>query len=233
MRGGLPASLCRALFRYISTEMRGMSKTVIFRVVVAALAVSVAFCGGVFSYAMLRTHDSKADAERLLQDLLRLQVRQSSLSQMNDIANRHSTYHRSLLKPIPPACDSKNDPCYFDFAYDNSFLAHLHLASSVLFGVRVQIHNQRVDAIMVDLTCGEAPNVTGIVLNEGVQTFTDRTIEISPFSNTPSLLWVRLTPNSPERNQAYSLKLELLDHLGRCPSKHDLMTVIGIVGLSR
>jgi hypothetical protein len=59
------------------------------------------------------------------------------------------------------------------------------------------------------------------LLNEVLQPFTGRTLEISNLCE--EITWVRLTPNAPERDRAYSLSLRCFAHTGRCHSKAELL----------
>ena len=74
---------------------------------------------------------------------------------------------------------------------------------------------------MMDFQCGIRPKFFGIYLNEGLQPFTQGTVEISNVREETT--WVRLTPNAPERDRAYSLSLSCFDHIGRCNSKAELL----------
>jgi hypothetical protein len=202
-----------------------MTRTPVFKSMLGVVLAVAVFCVSTCFYAKWRAHRVRKDAERLILELHSLRVRQSTLDDVKTIAAHHGDYRRSFLKPEPVACKDgdKDEVCYFDFSYENSLLATLRLASTVRFGVSVKIYQRRVDAIMMDLLCGVEPSLFGIVINEGLQPFTGRTAEISAFSNSPSVTWVRLTPNAPERDRAYSLSLECFDHIGRCRSQGELL----------
>ena len=212
----------------VSTRLTNvMTRTFIFKAVRNALLVLVVVYLGVCSCAEWRAYRERKDADRLIVELRGLRVGESTLDDAKAIAIHHGAYRRSLLKPEPPSCDDsgdKDEPCFFDFGYENSLLARLGLATKVLFGVRVQIYQGRVDRISMDLLCGAEPNVFGVTVQEQIQPSTEYTA--TPFSNRPSVLWVRLTPRAPERARAYSLSLKCFDHIGRCNSKAELLPAV-------
>jgi hypothetical protein len=196
-----------------------MVRGIVFKSMFAVFLVLAVLCVGLCSYAKWQAYRTRKDAELLILDLRNLRVTESTLDDVNRIAAHH---RRSLLGNATP-CKDKDEVCYFDFGYENSLLSRLRLASIVRFGVRVQIHQQRVDAIIMGLTCGVGPGLFGIDLNEGLQAFTGRTLEIGEFSNRENVTWVRLTPGAPERDRAYSFSLKCFDHIGRCHGKGELL----------
>ncbi|MGA7218662.1 MAG: hypothetical protein WBX38_10130 [Candidatus Sulfotelmatobacter sp.] len=200
-----------------------MKITVTFRLIVTFFIAAAILFGVVSLWAKWQAYRAQTDARELVAELRGVRIGGSTLDDVGLVAARHTHYRRSFLKPDPPACDNGEDPCYFDFSYENSLLARLHLAPVIRFGVRVQVHQRRVDAIMEDLTCGNGPSTSGVVINEGLQPFTDRTIDVSEFSNMPSITTVRLTPNAPERDQIYGLNLKCLDQIGGCPNRSDFL----------
>jgi hypothetical protein len=200
-----------------------MNKSLTFRLIVALFIAVAILLAGVSLAAKWQGYRALVDAQDLVIELRALHVGESTLDNVSIIAARHSRYRRSFLKPVPVACGNGKDPCYFDFGYENSLLARVHLAQVIRFGVRVQVYQRRMDAIMLDFMCGSGPSLSGIVINEGLQPFTDRTIEVSEFSNVPSITSVRLTPNAPERDRVYGMNLKCLDQFGECPSKNEML----------
>jgi hypothetical protein len=191
-----------------------------FKAIVRVLLVLLVFCLGLCSYAKWQAYHARKDAEVLIVELRSLRVRESTLDDVKEIAAHHVRYHYSMLGNTP-VCHDTDEVCYFDFSYENSLLARLRLASIVRFGVRIQVRQRRVDAIMMGLQCGVRPAFFGIDLIEGLQPFTEGTIEISNVRE--EITGVRLTPNAPERDRAYSLSLRCFDHIGRCHSKAELL----------
>jgi hypothetical protein len=166
-----------------------------FKSIFSILLVLVFLSVGICSDAKWQAHRARKDAEILISDIYRLQVMESTLDDINRIA----AHHGGFLVRHTPACkdDGKEEVCYFDFYYENSSMARLRLAPVVRFGVRVQVQQRRVGGIIMDLTCGVGPSAVGIYLNEGLQPFTDRTLEITRSSNIPGIIWLLLTPNAP------------------------------------
>jgi hypothetical protein len=58
---------------------------------------------------------------------------------------RPSTFFRATTS----TCNG--DVCYFDFGYPTSLLAKLGLASKINLGVRLPVHQGRLDAIILDV----------------------------------------------------------------------------------
>jgi hypothetical protein len=200
-----------------------MSRKIVFKSRFGVFLVMAVLCVAICSYAKWQAFRAREDAELLILDLRNLRVRESTLEDVNRIAANHSRYRRSLIGPAPPVCKDKDEVCYFDFGYENSLLARLRLASIVRFGARVQVYQHRVDVIMIGLTCGDGAGMAAVDLNEGLQPFTQHTLETGEFSNNRNGTWIRLTPNAPERDRAYSLNLKCFDHIGRCPDKGELL----------
>jgi len=203
-----------------------MSRVPISKSILCVLLVVVTSGVAICAYAKWEACREREDAEHLLVELRGLRVGESTLDEVNEIAAHHRGYHRSLLKPEPAACDNggdKQEACFFDFGYENSLLSRLGLASRLVFGVRVQIHQSRVDLVSMSLLCGVfEPTMFGVIVEEAAQSPTEPRL-VTPFSNRPSVVWVRLTPHAPDRDRAYSLSLKCFDRIGRCHNRGELL----------
>ena len=201
-----------------------MNKSAYLKSIHGALLVLLVLCVGLCSYAKWQAYRARRDAELLILELHNLRVGESTPDDVNRITAHHRRY-RVFLRGDTPVCKDTDELCYFDFSYENSLLARLNLATIVRFGVRVLVYKRRVNGIIIGLQCGVRPNFFGIYLNEGLQPFTEltptQTLEISNVRQ--EITWVRLTPNAPERDRAYSLSLKCFDHIGRCHSKAELL----------
>jgi hypothetical protein len=77
-------------------------------------------------------------------------------------------------------------------------MARLRLALIVRFGVCIQVRERRVDTIMLGSRLGSQAEVFGMYLNEGLQPFTEGTLEISNVREDTILIV------SPSRKKPYS-----------------------------
>ena len=187
---------------------------------ILGIALILGFLGlAIGGYAEWEAYRTRKDAESLVADLRSLRVGQSTLADIQKLPDAHPRFF------VKQSSTCNGDVCYFDFGYPISLLARLGLASKIALGVRLQVYQGRLDAIILDIVCYVKPRPYGVYVRDMIPDSQDQEGPFRISNVRGDTTWVRLTPDASklQRDRAYFLGLRCFDHVGRCRSKADLL----------
>jgi hypothetical protein len=187
------------------------------------MGYALVFAGFVYTsltaYAWWKAHSAERDAMILLSEVRKLTPGEATTADVESLARNHSSF---FVKGSP---SRSLNALYYDFLYDNWLLWKLRVMPRVVFSIRLQVVDRRLDVIMVDIDSGLFPRPR---YSATVFDFQQADYPGDPGYNLVRRnhwISIRLKPTATpdQRKQAYSFNLKCLDRIGGCYDEKELL----------